>query len=92
MGLYNKLINNNILQTPQPSPLLSPERSAILANIKKATFSQRGGSVVAHTETNINHEFNDRLLMVESALDKEMGHDQLFPKLLNVVSQDNLLD
>ena len=75
MGMYSKLINNNILQTVQPSPLLSPERNAILANIKKATFSQRGGSVAAHTETHIQHDFNDRLLMVESALDKEMGHD-----------------
>ena len=72
--MYSKLVNNNILQTPQPSPLLSPERSAILNNIRKATFSQRGGSV-AHTETNIVHDFNDRLLQVESALDKEMGHD-----------------
>ena len=30
--------------------------------------------------------------MLESSLDKEIGKDQLHPKLLNVVSQDNLLD
>ena len=54
-----------------------------MANFRKAALSGRGGSVVAHTADN---DFNDRMQMAESQLDKEMGHDILFPRLMNVMS------
>ena len=61
-----------------------------MANFRKAALSGRGGSVAAaHT---MDNDFNDRLLQAESMMNKEMGHDVLFPRLMNVMSQDNLLD
>ena len=70
--------------------MLSPEKTALIENYKQAAIGARANSV-AQTE-HIDLEFHDRLMLVESKLDRDLGADILFPRLMNVMSQDNLLD
>ena len=50
---------------------------------------KRGGSVA---QTINNDDFNDRLINAESIMEKEMSQEVLFPRLMNVLSQDHLLE
>ena len=70
--------------------MLSPEKKAIMENFRRAALSQRKGGSQHHT---VDHDdFNDRLVNAESMLDKEMGHEILYPRMMHVMSQDNLMD
>ena len=88
---YDNLIKKSILMTAKPSPLLSPEKAAIMSNIKKAHFNTRGGSVV-HTASKHHDDFNDRLLNIETQINADAGGEFYLPILKNVMSQDNLMD
>lgn len=80
------MVRKHIFRTNQPSPLLSPEKKAIMESFRRAALSQRKVAESAHT---VDHDdFNDRLQNAESMLDKEMGHDILFPRMVHVMSQD----
>lgn len=64
---------------------------ALEASYTKAlAIGTRGGSV----SYSVKHEndLNDRVINVESMLNKELGYDKLFPRgLMNVQSQDHLM-
>ena len=56
-----------------------------MANFQIASLRNRKGGSVSHT-VNDHDDFNDRLANAESYLDKEMGHDILFPRMMHVMS------
>ena len=59
-----------------------------MARVTRAKLGQRGGSV-ANT---VNDDLNERLINAESLMERELGKDVLLPRLVNVLSQDHLLE
>ena len=84
---YNKMVTQRILKTTNPTPLLSPEKTAILENVRKAALSMRKQTLVAEE---FNDELNDRVQKATSNIGDAypMNEDSMvrLPRLIGVLS------
>lgn len=85
---YTKLINERVFKGQKPTPLLSPERSAMIESVRKAAFGVRNHSMAPPTAIKDRLEMGGSLHRAASNQGDANHEDSMIrlPRLIGVLS------